>query len=404
MQINDVISGFRIKEIKEVPETKGILYRMDHEKSGADLVYLDRKDSNKTFAIAFRTIPRDDTGVFHILEHSVLCGSEKYPTKEPFVDLIKSSLNTFLNAFTFPDKTMYPVCSKNEKDFLNLMDVYLDAVFHPLSLKDPHAFRQEGWHYELDSPDGELTMNGVVYNEMKGDYASPDTVLAAALNGALFPDTCYGFESGGHPEHIPELTYEDYLASHARYYHPSNARIFLDGTMDLPMVLARIDSVLKDYDRTEPDSDIAMQKPVAPEDTAVPYEIGAEEDSENKVILAEGWVYGDYTQRERGLAAAILSEILCGSNEAPLTAALLSKGLCEDATMGPNDGIQQSYLSLTVRNTSEEKIPEVWQTVEEVLRGLAKNGIDRKHLHSQLNHLEFVTREKDFGRMPKGLV
>ena len=206
MNANHHLHGFVRQYDQPLPELKATLHRMTYEKNGADLIWLEREEENKTFAITFRTVPQDDTGVFHILEHSVLCGSEKYPVKEPFVNLIKSSLETFLNAFTFPDKTMYPLSSRNDQDFLNLMDVYLDAVFHPLSVTDPHAFRQEGWHYELDSPDGELTYNGVVYNEMKGVYASSDAVLQREMNALLFPDNCYGLESGGYPQHIPSWT------------------------------------------------------------------------------------------------------------------------------------------------------------------------------------------------------
>ena len=207
MNANQHLHGFVQRYAQPLPELKATLHRMTYEKNGADLVWLEREEENKTFAVAFCTIPQDDTGVFHIVEHPVLCGSEKYPVKEPFVNLIKSSLETFLNAFTFSDKTMYPLCSRNDQDFLNLMDVYLDAVFHPLSVTDPHAFRQEGWHYELDSPQGELTYNGVVYNEMKGVYAGWDAVLQRQMNALLFPDNCYGFESGGYPEAIPSLTY-----------------------------------------------------------------------------------------------------------------------------------------------------------------------------------------------------
>lgn len=228
---------------------------MSYRKNGAELVWLDHEEENKTFAIAFKTIPSDDTGVFHILEHSVLCGSEKYPVKDPFVEMIKSSLQTFLNAFTYPDKTVYPVCSRNQQDFLNLMEVYLDAVFHPLCVTGSDVFRQEGWHYELEEPEGELICNGVVYNEMKGAYASPDTRMLSEMNRSLFPDNCYGFESGGDPKHIPDLTYEKYVENYRRFYHPSNARIFLDGTMDLDAVLAKLDAVLRDFSEEEPDAE-----------------------------------------------------------------------------------------------------------------------------------------------------
>lgn len=398
------LHGFVVRYAQPLPEIKATLYRMEHEKSGADLVWLDREDDNKTFAIAFKTIPQDDTGVFHILEHSVLCGSQKYPMKEPFVELLKSSLQTFLNAFTFPDKTMYPLSSRNNQDFLNLIDVYLDAVLHPLSVTDPHAFLQEGWHYELDGLEGELTCNGVVYNEMKGVYAEPDSVLVSEMGRLLFPDNCYSFEYGGYPEHITELTYETYLASHARYYHPSNARIVLDGSVDLDRVLEKVDSFLKAYDRLDVDADIPMQAPVSPEEAVVPYEIGPEEDGETKVILARGWVFGDYTQRETAAACSALTKTLCGSNTAPLKKALLDRGLAQEVEFfNDEDGMQQQEIVLIVRNTRREDKETIWQVVEETLTGLADNGLDHQQLHAVLNRLEFNAREKDFGRMPRGL-
>lgn len=397
------LHGFAVRERRELPELGGALYRMEHEQTGAELVWLDRADDNKTFAVAFKTLPRDDTGVFHILEHSVLCGSKKYPTKEPFVELLKSSLQTFLNAFTFPDKTMYPLCSRNDQDFLNLMDVYLDAVFHPLSVDDPHAFRQEGWHYELDAPEGELTCNGVVYNEMKGAYASPDEVLVSNLNRLLFPDNCYGYDYGGAPEHIPELTYEDYLASHARFYHPSNARIVLDGQVDLDRALEKLDGVLSAYRRLDVDAELPMQAPVRPEERTVPYEIGPEEDPAGKLILAGGWVTARYDQRERNTACAALARVLCGSNTAPLKKALLDRGLAQEVELANNDGMQQQYLVLDVRNVRAEDKDAVWETAEATLRELAEGGLDRAQLHAVLNRMEFDARELDFGRMPRGL-
>ncbi len=402
MQKGDVIHGFQVRYSQPLLEIGATLWRMEHTKSGADLIWLDRADDNKTFSIAFKTIPQDSTGVFHILEHSVLNGSRKYPVKEPFVELLKSSMATFLNAMTFPDKTMYPISSRNGQDFLNLMDVYLDAVLHPLSVEDPHAFRQEGWHYELDAPDGELRCNGVVYNEMKGAYASPDTVMMGELNALLFPDNCYGYESGGHPDHIPELTYENYLASHARFYHPSNAYIFLDGQVDLDGALAKIDSFLADYDRIDPKADIPMQAPVAPAERTCAYEIGPEEDEANKAILAGGWVIGPFDDVERGLAFSVLSRLLCGSNESPLTRALLEAGLAEDVSLDRMDSVQQPYAMLQIRNVDPAKKDQIWTLVEKVLTEQAQ-GLDHKRLHSILNRLEFTTREKDFGTMPRGL-
>ncbi|MCD8145532.1 MAG: insulinase family protein [Oscillospiraceae bacterium] len=404
MNPNEKIHGFVVRYAEELPEIGATLYRMEYEKNGADLVWLDREDDNKTFAITFKTIPQDDTGVFHILEHSVLNGSQKYPVKEPFVELLKSSLQTFLNAMTFSDKTMYPVSSRNDQDFLNLMDVYMDAVLHPLSISDPHAFRQEGWHYEMDSPEGDLVCNGVVYNEMKGAYADPDRSLEYELYRLLFPDNCYSFESGGYPTSIPTLTYENYLASHKRFYHPSNSRIFLDGKVDLDAVLGKLDSFLCEYDHLDVDAAIPMQQPVHPEERVAEYEIDPDDAGENKVLMEKGWVIGTYQEQEKKLATSILTEVLAGSNEAPLKKALLENNLCEDVEFQVRDDIQQPYLLLEIRNTSQEKREQVWQVVQTVLEQQARDGLDRERLHAVLNNLEFSMREKDFGSAPKGLV
>lgn len=397
------LHGFTVRTVQPLPELKATLYRMEYTKNGADLVWLDRPDDNKTFSIAFKTIPSDHTGVFHILEHSVLCGSRKYPVREPFVELIKSSLQTFLNAMTFPDKTMYPLSSRNDQDFLNLIDVYMDAVLHPLSAERPLGFLQEGWHYELDSEDGELIRNGVVFNEMKGAFVDPDEVMSFELGRALFPDNCYGFESGGHPEHIPELTYEKYLANHARFYHPSNAYIFLDGEVDLEPVLEKLDSFLRDYDRIEVDAEIPMQKPVHPEEITARYEIGPEDDDADKVLLGEGWVSSTFDDPERVMGCAVLARLLCGTNESPLKKAVLEKGLAQDLELHSYDGIQQNFLFLVGRNTSAGKKDELVKTIYDVLREQA-GGLDHRQLHAILNQVEFSNREKDFGRMPRGLV
>ena len=352
INVNDVICGFKVKYVQPLPEIKATLYRMEYEKNGADLVWLDRNDDNKTFSIAFKTIPEDSTGVFHILEHSVLCGSKKYPVKEPFVELLKSSLQTFLNAMTFPDKTMYPVCSRNDKDFMNLMDVYMDAVFNPLSITNPYPFLQEGWHYELDSKESDLTYNGVVYNEMKGVYSDPDTVLDEEMNKLLFPDNCYSFVSGGKPENIPDLTYQNYVESHTRFYHPSNSYIFLDGNVNLEEVLTRLDSFLCKYDRVEINADIPMQQCVSPAEATCRYEVGAGEGLENKTILSQGWVVGNFDEPEKRIACTVLSELLCASNESPLKKALVNHGLAEDVEFRVVDGMQQIYALLVVRNAS----------------------------------------------------
>ncbi|MBQ1445848.1 MAG: insulinase family protein, partial [Solobacterium sp.] len=251
MNINDCIHGFRIVSVREAEDIRAQLVEAQHEKTGAKLIWLKREEVNKTFAIAFRTIPEDDTGVFHILEHCVLNGSDRYPVREPFVDLLKSSMQTFLNAMTYPDKTMFPVSSRNTKDFHHLVGVYLDAVFHPLIYRNPNIFRQEGWHYEIHDPAETPVYNGVVYNEMKGAFSSVDETIISELNRMLF-ENCYRYVSGGDPEKIPDLSYEAFLAAHRRYYHPSNARIILDGDLDIEETLAQIASVLDEYEYSDP--------------------------------------------------------------------------------------------------------------------------------------------------------
>ena len=398
MKPNDILHNFTVQSVTELPEVPGRLWRMNYAKNGADLVWLEREDENKTFAIAFKTIPGDDTGVAHIMEHSVLCGSKKYPVKEPFVDLLKSSLATFLNAMTYPDKTVYPVATRNGTDFLNLIDVYMDAVLHPLSIENRMALDQEGWHYEFDDK-GKLIRNGVVYSEMKGVFSNPDSIAFWEAMSLLFPDCCYCHESGGDPAHIPDLTFEAYKAFHARYYHPSNARIFLDGKMDVDTVLAKLDGFLKDYDRAEVRAEIPLQKATANKAT-VKYEVS--EDGKEKYILVDGWVIGRFCDREKQLAFSVLSEVLAGSNEAPLKKALLDKGLCEDVEMGA-ENVQQTAALLTIRNTSKEKAAECRKVIRETLERLAREGLDRKRIEAVLNKCEFLVREKDSGSYPRGL-
>ena len=397
----DVISGFTVKSVTDLPEVQGRLIRMEYTKNGADLAWLEREDDNKTFAIGFRTLPQDDTGVPHIIEHSVLCGSEKYPVKEPFVDLLKSSFATFLNAWTSSDSTMYPVCSRNPTDFLNLVDVYMDSVFHPLSVKSPMAFLQEGWHYELDKEDGELKRNGVVYSEMKGAFANPERLLHHEMDRLLFPDTCYGFVSGGDPKAIPELTFEKYKAFYNRFYHPSNARIFLDGKVDLPAVLAKLDGFLAPYSRANVDAPVMIQRPVSASRT-IDYEIGADETPEGKVLMSDAWVFGRFDEREKYLAMDVLTDALAGDNDAPLKKALLEKGLCEDAHL-VGGSRAQLYVALVVKNVRRENVEAVRRTVRETLEGVAAKGLDHARLSALIDRAEFHDREKDYNSMPRGL-
>ena len=299
LTIGNKLAGFTVKNAVEVPVLSGTLYQLEHDKTGAELIWIDRPDVNKTFCVGFQTVPEDDTGVFHIIEHSVLCGSEKYPVKDPFVELLKGSLNTFLNAMTFPDKTIYPVSSRNDKDFYNLMRVYLDAVFFPNIYHNPNIFRQEGWHYELDES-GEVNRVGVVYGEMKGAFSSPDELFYTKMNRMLYPDTTYGFCSGGDPEHIPELTYEHFVASHRRFYHPTNAKIVLDGSVDLEAALKVIDGeYLSRFDRGVKTPLIPLQKPISGAEMTVDYEISPDDDKTAKANFGIGKIVSSWEDIER---------------------------------------------------------------------------------------------------------
>ena len=400
---NKNLHGFSVVKTTVLPELAATLYRMVHHKTGLELVWLSRDEENKTFGISFETLPWDDTGVFHILEHSVLCGSDKYPVKEPFVELMKSSMNTFLNAMTFQDKTMYPISSRNDKDFVNLMRVYLDAVFCPLIYSKPEIFYQEGWHYELDEQ-GNPSYKGVVFNEMKGAFASADRQVSGELNRLLFPESPYGFESGGDPAAIPDLTYEAFIDSHRRFYAPSNAYVFLDGDLDIEQTLAILnDEYLCNYERTERMAPPAMQKAVCGTSEGE-YELGAGEALEGKVRLSYGKVIGTFADRETLIATEVLAEMLCGSNQAPLSKAILSAGLAQEVKMGVRDGMLQPWLMLDVKNIKEENLTSVQNLITETLEHLAATGLDRAQLEAVMANMEFKMRERDYGSYPQGLV
>ena len=391
--------GFVLQSTRELPELSAKFHQLEHEKSGARLVWLERAEENKTFGIAFQTQPWDDTGVFHILEHSVLCGSERYPVKEPFVELMKSSLNTFLNAMTFPDKTFYPVSSRNNQDFINLMRVYLDAVFHPLIHAKPEIFDQEGWHYEIGES-GEPSYKGVVFNEMKGAFASPDTLLEGEMHRRLFPDTCYRFVSGGDPARIPELTYEQFAAAHSRLYHPSNAYIFLDGNMDIEQILSILDEeFLSDYDRAPAPPEIPMQQPVSAGRSEICYELSPQEELAGRERLAFGYVACTFRDREELAALRVLADLLCGDNQAPLKRRMLENGLAKDVQMSLRDGIRQPWALLEARDIAEGRADEAASVLRGELERLVREG-----LLAALDNLEFQTRQRDYGRTPQGLV
>lgn len=402
MDINDVISGFRIINKRYFDELKGTAVEMLHEKSGARLLWLDRNDVNKTFSVSFRTVPSDDTGIFHILEHSVLCGSKKYPVKEPFVELIKNSMNTFLNALTFSDKTMYPISSKNDKDFFNLMDVYLDAVFNPAIYTRPEIFYQEGWHYEFDDNDN-VSYKGVVFNEMKGVYADADSVKEIELCRRLYPDTCYGCESGGYPASIPSLSYEAFIDGHKKYYHPSNCYIILDGALDINKVCEHIDrEYLKNYDRIQPCAMPDWQRAVVNEGDTVYFEQSKDMPLENQASLVKGYVLGKFDEKEKIYATNIIASVLAKNNQSYLTKSLMSEGLCEDVSLRVVDGIYQPYVVLDVKNINGDRADVISGRIDELLAELCAKGIDKKELEAAISNLEFKIKEKDFG-YPRGL-
>ena len=388
LKVGVTVHGFKVNGATELPDISARMWRMEYERNGADLIWLEREDENRTFAIFFKTLPDDDTGIAHIMEHSVLCGSKRFPVKEPFVELLKSSLSTFLNAMTSADMTAYPVATKNGRDYLNLATVYLDSVFHPLSVESDWAMRQEGWHYEYDGTN--LTRNGIVLSEMKASFANPDGVGYRKLMSLLFPDTTYGKCSGGDPAHIPELTFEKYRAFHARFYHPSNARIFLDGSIDPDATLALLDSYLRDFDRRPADATIPFQKPVSRTAT-IRYESTEER---KKTMLWDGWVSGTFADRERKIAMDLLTDALADSNEAPLKRALLKDGLCEDVSFWHGGDLQQMTV-LTVKNTDPEKADACRRTVRETIERLCRDGLDQKRIAALLDKFEFRARECD---------
>ena len=387
--------NFTLTQIRPIPDKDAVLVEMVYEKTGTELAWVKSGESNKLFSIAFKTIPQDDTGVFHILEHSVLCGSDKYPVKEPFVELLKSSMNTFLNAMTFPDKTMYPVSSRNEQDFLNLTSVYLDAVFAPTILHEPNIYRQEGWHYELDGEN--LSYNGVVFNEMKGAMSSVDEIAERGMMNLLFPDNCYRYNSGGEPSAIPNLTYQQFLDSYKKNYHPTNARIFLDGDIPVEKTLKLLDEYLSRYDMGEKQQ-LKPQVPVAREQTAY-YE--AVNDGTPKAQLVLGKILGSFEDKTMLLARQVLCDVLASSNDAPLKRAVLSTGLCQDVTLDISDGMIQPYMVLRLRGMEAENAPKLEAVIHDCVRKLVTGGIPKDRLTASINHLSFQVRQM---REPQALI
>ena len=393
-------SRFECVEEKVLPEqnhTHATLFR--HKKTGAQIVSCVNTDENKVFGVTFRTPVDNSTGVPHILEHSVLCGSKKYPVKEPFVVLLKSSLQTFLNAFTYPDKTCYPVASTNLQDFYNLIDVYLDAVFYPRITED--IFQQEGWHIEAHAMDAPLNFTGVVYNEMKGVYSSPESYLAEKTQHSVFPDTIYSVDSGGEPTAIRTLTYEDFLAFHRRFYHPSNARFYFWGDDPVTRRFEILGDLLDSYTATEPHSTIPMQKSYTPKQYIFPY---ASKQTENASMVTCSWLLPETTDVLHNFAFEVLDYILLGMPGSPLRRALIESGLGTDITGGGlHSELQQMYFSVGLKGVAKENIQKVEECIFSTFRSIVNEGIQEESIHAALTNIEFTLRENNTERYPVGL-
>lgn len=405
MTIHD-LAEYEILDEHRVEDVQSDGFILRHKKSGARIAILSNNDDNKVFYIGFRTPPEDETGVPHIIEHTTLCGSKKFPVKDPFIELAKGSLNTFLNAMTYPDKTVYPVASCNDQDFKNLMDVYLDAVFNPNITKYEEIFKQEGWHYELTGKDDELKINGVVYNEMKGAYSSPDEVLSSQIYRSLFPDNTYSKDSGGNPEYIPKLTYEAYLDFYHKYYHPSNSYIYLYGDMDVVERLVWLDKeYLSLYDYKKVNSEINKQ-PAFDEikNVEAQYSITMDDSQENKTYLSYNRVVGDTLDEMLYQAFDVLDYALVSSPGAPVKQALIDAGIGDDVYGSYDAGILQPVFSFVAKNANASQEDEFESIIENTLKEVVKTGINKEALLAGINSSEFKFREADFGQFPKGLL
>ena len=405
MTIHD-LAEYEILDEHRVEDVQSDGFILRHKKSGARIAILSNNDDNKVFYIGFRTPPEDETGVPHIIEHTTLCGSKKFPVKDPFIELAKGSLNTFLNAMTYPDKTVYPIASCNDQDFKNLMDVYLDAVFNPNITKYEEIFKQEGWHYELTGKDDELKINGVVYNEMKGAYSSPDEVLSSQIYRSLFPDNTYSKDSGGNPEYIPKLTYEAYLDFYHKYYHPSNSYIYLYGDMDVVERLEWLDKeYLSLYDYKKVNSEINKQ-PAFDEikNVEAQYSITMDDSQENKTYLSYNRVVGDTLDEMLYQAFDVLDYALVSSPGAPVKQALIDAGIGDDVYGSYDAGILQPVFSFVAKNANASQADEFESIIENTLKEVVKTGINKEALLAGINSSEFKIREADFGQFPKGLL
>lgn len=398
-------SGFNLIRKESLTELNSLGLLFQHEVTGAELMVIENDDDNKVFSITFRTPPGDDCGTAHILEHSVLCGSRKFPAKEPFIEMVKGSLQTFLNAMTFPDKTMYPVASRNLKDFYNLMDVYLDAVLHPKLTEE--TFMQEGWHYELDTPESDIVYKGVVFNEMKGVFSSPENIIERYLSKSLFPSTIYGNESGGDPEAIPGLTYTAFKEFHARHYHPSNSRIFIYGDGDTRGYLKFLQNqYLKDFKRADISSSIATQRKLRkPRRKVISYPVSKGESLEKKTYVLIGFKLGKATDDEHCLAFTILGHLLLGMNASPLRKALIDSGLGSEVVGGGfDDHRSETVFGVGLKGVEPEQEEKILDIIFSTLRDLADKGIEENMVLSAVNSIDFSLREANFGGYPKGIV
>lgn len=398
----NLVHGFELLREREIKELNTLAKVYRHVKSGAQLLSLENNDENKVFGVTFRTPPKDSTGIAHIMEHSVLCGSRKYPLKEPFVELKKGSLNTFLNAFTFPDKTCYPIASQNVQDFYNLIDVYLDAVFYPNI--SPLTLQQEGWHYELESVDQPLRYKGVVFNEMKGAYSSPETLLGRRSRQTLFPDITYGLDSGGDPEVIPDLTYEQFKIFHKTYYHPSNAYIYFYGDDDPKNRLEILDGYLRDFEAIQIPSGVPLQTQFdRSKEFVLPYDV-TETGERKKAFITVNWLLPENDDVELGLSLRLLAHILVGTSAAPLRKALIDSGLGEGLSGGGMDGaLRQMYFTIGMKGVEPENTRKVESLILETLQDLVVKGIDNETIAASLNTIEFNLRENNTGSLPRGL-
>lgn len=400
------LNAYEVLKEEDLQDIHSKGWLLKHKKTGARVMLIENSDENKVFNIAFRTPPKNSTGVAHILEHSVLCGSREFPLKDPFVELVKGSLNTFLNAMTYPDKTCYPVASCNDRDFQNLMHVYLDAVFYPNIYKKEEIFRQEGWNYHLEKKEGPLKYNGVVYNEMKGAFSSPDDVLEREIMNSLFPDTTYGCESGGDPVNIPDLSYEEFLDFHRQYYHPSNSFIYLYGNMDMEEKLEFIDShYLSAFDSLAIDSQIRDQEAFAQvKDIQKNYPVSEDEGEEDNTYLSYNMVVGEAADINLSLAFEVLDYALLSAPGAPLKQALLDAKIGKDIYGSFEDGIKQTYFSIVAKGANLSQKEEFVKVIRDTLTKIMEEGIDKKAVTAGINYYEFRFREADFSSYPKGLM